>query len=181
MQRKALNTALMLIGVGVFLGTTVFREDIARAAQIVSAEIVAPLDAQGNLKVAEQGTADVRITNRAVTVTGTVEVNVTTRKVLDEHVLVELGGPPVVTIGTVDTASLSQLRVVAGLRDPAFGNCPGGVELDAEGPAGQLLSENLTTSQLTEVIDIPGPELSFSLVNNVGEDGCLADVTVWGR
>jgi hypothetical protein len=181
MRRRALISALMLIGVGVFLGTTVFREDIARAAQIVSAEIVSPLDAQGNLKVAEQGTADVRITNRTVTVTGTVDVNVTTRKVLDEHVLVEPGGPSVIPIGTIETASLSQLRVVASLRDPAFGNCSGGVGLDVEGPAGQLLSVSLTAFQLNRVIDIPGPELSFSLVNNVGESGCLADVTVWGR
>jgi hypothetical protein len=71
MRRRALIGALMLIGVGVFLGTTVFREELAHAAQLVSAEIVGPLDAEGNVKVHEQGTANVNVMNRAVPVTVT--------------------------------------------------------------------------------------------------------------
>jgi hypothetical protein len=57
--------ALLLIG-STILGATVLREPIARAAQIVDAKIVAPLDGQGNVKVHEQGT---------VQVTGTAGIN----------------------------------------------------------------------------------------------------------
>jgi hypothetical protein len=51
----------MLICVSVILGATVFREDIAQAAQLVSAEIVGPLDSEGNVKVHEQGTPTVKL------------------------------------------------------------------------------------------------------------------------
>jgi hypothetical protein len=44
MSRRALIGALALVAVGVVLGATVFREDIALAAQAVSAEIIGPLD-----------------------------------------------------------------------------------------------------------------------------------------
>jgi hypothetical protein len=49
---------LLLVG-SALLGATVLREPIAWAKQIVEAEIVAPLDANGNVKVHEQGTAQV--------------------------------------------------------------------------------------------------------------------------
>jgi hypothetical protein len=61
MQTRAFIGAVGLISVSVFLGATVFREDIAQAAQAVSAEIVGPLDAQGNVKVHEQGIAAVKL------------------------------------------------------------------------------------------------------------------------
>ena len=47
------SVALLLAG-AMFLGATVFREPIARAAQTVSATIVGPLDAEGNVKVLDQ-------------------------------------------------------------------------------------------------------------------------------
>jgi hypothetical protein len=56
------------------LGATVLREPIAYAAQSVSAQIIGPLDANGNVKVHEQGTADVNVTNQTVPVQGTVTV-----------------------------------------------------------------------------------------------------------
>jgi hypothetical protein len=57
--------ALLLVG-SALLGATVLREPVAWAKQIVEAQIVAPLDANGNVKVHEQGT---------VQVAGTVGVN----------------------------------------------------------------------------------------------------------
>jgi hypothetical protein len=84
MSRRAFIGALALVAVSVVLGATVFREDIALATQAVSAEIVDPLDSQGNVKVHEQGTADVRVTNRAVPVI-----------VTDERVGVQQAGEPI--------------------------------------------------------------------------------------
>ena len=57
-MRRALIPAFLLLLASFFLGATVFREQVAQAAQAVSATIVGPLDAQGNVKVHEQGTAN---------------------------------------------------------------------------------------------------------------------------
>jgi hypothetical protein len=55
----------LLVGVGVLLGTTVFRDDIANATGLAGppmpVSIVSPLDSQGNVKVHEQGTANVSV------------------------------------------------------------------------------------------------------------------------
>src|SRR6266540_2398383 len=171
MPRRALIAALMLIGLGVFLGTTIFREDIAYAAQLVSADIVGPLDAQGNVKVHEQGT---------------VNVDVTTSKLL----ATPPGGLPVPTgntigIGTVDTASSSQVRIAADARQSPYCNDVFlRVDLeDAAGPSRHLLDIDLCQQQtgvVARVVDIPGTELSFS-VQNQGDFDVTVDVTVWGR
>jgi hypothetical protein len=58
-MKKWHAVALILVGAAV-LGSTVFREPIATAAQSVSATIAGPLDSEGNVKVHEQGTALVR-------------------------------------------------------------------------------------------------------------------------
>jgi hypothetical protein len=59
----------MLVVVGAtILGGTVLREPIAYAAQNAGATIVGPLDGDGNVKVHEQGTANVNVTNGAVPV-----------------------------------------------------------------------------------------------------------------
>jgi hypothetical protein len=90
MQRRAIIGALLLIGVGVVLGTTVFRADIAQAtglAQSVTVNNTAtnpvPVAEQNldgsNIRVHEEGTADVKVTNSSVPVheQGTADVNVT--------------------------------------------------------------------------------------------------------
>ena len=81
MQRKATISALLLVGVGVVLGATVFRADIAQATGLAQAVTVnntainpvpvnvtntaVPVREQnldgGNIKVHEQGTADVAV------------------------------------------------------------------------------------------------------------------------
>jgi hypothetical protein len=57
---------LLVVGATI-LGATVFREPIASAAQLVNANITGPLDAQGDVKVHEQGTANVAVTNGPAT------------------------------------------------------------------------------------------------------------------
>jgi hypothetical protein len=73
MRRQAGVGALLLIGVGVILGTTVFRSDIAQATGLAQSVTVNNTAAQavpvreqnlndaGNIKVHEQGTADVAV------------------------------------------------------------------------------------------------------------------------
>jgi hypothetical protein len=57
---KKWSSVLVLVAGAIILGATVLRQPIALAAQIVSAEIIGPLDQQGNLKVHDQGTVVVR-------------------------------------------------------------------------------------------------------------------------
>jgi hypothetical protein len=80
MRRRAMIGWLLLIGVGVVLGTTVFRIDIAQAtgrAQSVTVDNTTAnpvpvreqnTDANGNIKVHEQGTANVNVANSSLTV-----------------------------------------------------------------------------------------------------------------
>jgi hypothetical protein len=80
MRRRAIIGALLLITVGVALGATVFRTDIAQAtglAQAVTVDNTAanpvPVREQnldgGNIRVHEEGTADVHVTNTSLAVT----------------------------------------------------------------------------------------------------------------
>jgi len=57
---KTVTTVIMLVVGAAILGATVLREPIAHAAQFVNASIVDPVDAQGSVKVHEQGTVIVR-------------------------------------------------------------------------------------------------------------------------
>jgi hypothetical protein len=77
MRRRALIGALLLIGVGVVLGATVFRADIAQATGLAQSVTVANTPAQavpvreqnldgGNVKVHEQGTVSVRSADQEV-------------------------------------------------------------------------------------------------------------------
>jgi hypothetical protein len=62
-QRRAVIGALLLVGLGVVLGATVFRTDIARAAGLAQppqAVREQNLDGNGNIKVHEQGSVPVR-------------------------------------------------------------------------------------------------------------------------
>lgn len=81
MRQRAVIGALLLIGAGVALGATVFRADIAQATGLAQAVTIdntpanaVPVreqnrDGSGNIKVHEQGTANVNVTNSALSVT----------------------------------------------------------------------------------------------------------------
>jgi hypothetical protein len=81
MQRRALFGALLVVAVGVALGATVFRTDIAQATGLKKPQSVivdntaaqaVPVREQnldsGNIKVHEQGTANVNVTNGSLSV-----------------------------------------------------------------------------------------------------------------
>src|SRR5437773_863757 len=65
-MRRVVLTSSAVIVLALILGATVFRDEIAQAAQIVSADITSPLDQQGNVKVHEQGIANVSVRNASV-------------------------------------------------------------------------------------------------------------------
>jgi hypothetical protein len=64
MRRRAFIGALLLVGVGVVLGSTVFRADIAQATGLAQSVTVTNTP----LPVHEQGTASVNVTNTSVPV-----------------------------------------------------------------------------------------------------------------
>src|SRR6266566_8158075 len=66
-MRKAIIPALLLVLVSVVLGATVFREQVANAAATLMVRET-NTDAQGNIKVHEQGIANVNVTNSSLTV-----------------------------------------------------------------------------------------------------------------
>jgi hypothetical protein len=80
MKRQTGIGALLLVSVGVVLGATVFRSDIAQATGLAQSVTVnntpaqavpvreQNLDGSGNIKVHEQGTASVNVTNSSLTV-----------------------------------------------------------------------------------------------------------------
>jgi hypothetical protein len=59
--------AVGVIGLSVILGATVLREPVAWAAQTVDANVIGPLDGNGNVKVHEQGTANVAVAGSVAT------------------------------------------------------------------------------------------------------------------
>lgn len=83
MARKSMIGGFALVGIGVVLGTTVFRNDIAQATGLAPApsNVVVSntpaqavptreqnLDGSGNIKVHEQGTTNVNVTNSGLSV-----------------------------------------------------------------------------------------------------------------
>jgi len=79
MRRRAIIGALLLIGAGVVLGTTVFRTDIAQATGLAQSVTVVNtaanpvpvreqnVDAHGNINVHEEGLAHVSVLNTVAT------------------------------------------------------------------------------------------------------------------
>lgn len=66
MRKYTLIIAGLLLSV--VLGATVFSTPLAWAAQAVNATITGPLDANGNVKIHEQGTANVNVTNSSLSI-----------------------------------------------------------------------------------------------------------------
>jgi hypothetical protein len=74
MQRPALIGALLLVGVGIVLGTTVFRTEIAQATGLAQS-VTVNNTAANPVPVHEQGTARVDVTNSSLTVEGEVGID----------------------------------------------------------------------------------------------------------
>jgi hypothetical protein len=83
MRRRAIISALLLIGVGVILGTTVFRADIAQATGLAQSVTVnnttsnpVPVNVTNtSVPVHEQGTANVNVTNSSLSVAAAPPIN----------------------------------------------------------------------------------------------------------
>jgi hypothetical protein len=67
MRRNAIHAGLSLIAVAMFLGATLFREEVAQAASAILNVQEQNTDANGNIKVHEQGTATVNVSNTVAT------------------------------------------------------------------------------------------------------------------
>jgi hypothetical protein len=142
LSMKKLSMIGLLVG-AVFLGATVFSGTIASAASNVGTTIVGPLDGQGNVKVHEQGTAN-------VSVQGTVPV----APASPPHAFSRFGGGstdelcPGLPVGTKwYISSFALIRVDS---EPGFGhvelNAPFGLP-DVIGP--QMAVPAFDTRQLT--------------------------------
>jgi hypothetical protein len=92
-MKKWSFVALLVVGATI-LGSTILREPIASAAQSVSATIVGPLDANGNVAVHEQGTASVHVDN----------TKLPSAAPATQHLLVDLSGGGSETFGPVDAS-----------------------------------------------------------------------------
>jgi hypothetical protein len=133
-MKKWSFVALLLVG-ATMLGATVLNEPIANAAQTVSANIIGPLDPNGNVKVHEQGTAAVHeqgtaavnVTNSSVPVheQGTADVNVTNSSlslappapVTDGGNFASLAGGEVRTLAAPATAIALAIHLTSGVRE----------------------------------------------------------------
>jgi len=139
--------ALLLVG-STILGATVLREPIASAAQSVSATIVGPLDAQGNVAVHEQGTAAMRAANDEVGVSQRLSGSV---------------GPP-----GVCEASGNLYTVPAGHELVALF-----VSARAIGPGGTSTSGQVDTGGVT--VELPLPFSPEALVVNDVEESAASE------
>ena len=131
------KTFVVLLVVGATaLGMTVLREPLANAAQAVSTEIIKPLDANGNVKVHEQGTANVKVTNLR---SEPVQVSVTNTSVpveqAGEPVTIKTTGFGLGTQYTVPENKLLVLQYVNALTDDGSNN-PAPVNLNIDEPGG---------------------------------------------
>src|SRR5262245_45148731 len=97
----------LMILAAIVLGATVLREPIAYAMQAVDAKIIGPLDGQGDVRVHEQGTAKVDVTNASVPV-----------KQAGEAVTIEL------TDNGLQYVVPSRKRLVIEYVNGAYGNAP---------------------------------------------------------
>ena len=157
----------LLLGGATVLGATVLRVPIARAAQAVSAAITSPLDANGNVAVHEQGTANVNVVNTPTVTFGDTE----TVLLFDGDVASGIPGVH------VDVAKFQDVRVLAALT-AGLTTCPFQVNtLSPQGyevPMGVL---TMTNGGASEAFQIPGRTLDVV----AGANGCAAHVTVYGR
>jgi len=126
-MKKWIFVALLVVGATI-LGATVLREPIASAAQTVDANIIGPLDGQGDIRVHEQGTAAVNAQQAggwSVGISGTPSVKL------------DPAG------NTVQVASSGQPLAVRDVNEPAFQ--PFHKRVIAVAPPGTGKCESFTT------------------------------------
>jgi hypothetical protein len=158
MRRRAIIGALLLIGLGAVLGTTVFRTDIAQAtglAQSVTVDNTAanpvPVTAASTLPVHEQGSTQLLFHDRV--------------RVTDPSPVVDVAGAREIRLYI--STSLSQ--------------CPASIGVDVvEGGDAFLLDHILPTCGFTDtrLYEVPGRTLRLGFTGFVDR---FADVAIYGR
>jgi hypothetical protein len=136
-RRKAMLGSVLLVGLSVLLGGTLFHEELAQAAQIMGVEITKPLDAGGNVKVHEQGTANVNLTNAPLSVHEQGSVSVSEPE-LEHPFFFGFGadGSEEYTVPAGRALMLEYVNCVSGPDGPDFGACILQVRAPA-GPSGE--------------------------------------------
>ena len=159
--------AVGLVGGSLLLGGTVLREPIAYAAQSVSATIIGPLDANGNVKVHEQGTSDVKVRNTDLAVHGTVGVSTPSPISSGARQASAIGGVGFKLNGGTQTASVIIIDMTPGAIGFRLYTDGGGVAATFEGP-GEGGQEHI-------LLPLPRP-ISFDSIECFGSSNDLCHV-----
>ncbi len=156
MRRRVLIGALLLVGVGVVLGATVFRTDIAQATGLAQSVTVANTPSNP-VPVQQQGTASVNVTNTSLAVHDQATTQLlATGTVSDTNT----------SLPDIDVSGYKEVRVSASFIacNPAGGS--GFLLIDAkEGGTeytvgGTNLCQN-SPNGFTQVLDVPGRTLGI--------------------
>ena len=157
-----------LVGGSLLLGATVLREPIAYAAQSVSATIIGPLDTNGNVRVHEQGTADVNVTNTDLAVHGTVGVSAPDPISSGAREAGAVGGASFKLNGGTQTASVISVDMGPGITGFRFYTDGGGFAAAFQGPG--------AGGQAHILLPLPRP-ISFDSIACLGDGNDLCHVT----
>ena len=159
-MRKWSFVALLLVGAMV-LGSTVLHEPIANAAKDVGTTIVGPLDANGNVKVHEQGTATVKSGDQ-------------TQLVFNDR-LVDPGA-------TLDVSAFKEIRVMLSCEPRGIGRSVGLQIYTVTGQSDVLLDaiNQSCPSMTTRTYELPGTSIRMTNFNIEGKPEPV-DVAIFGR
>ena len=180
-MRKWSFVALLLVGAMV-LGSTVLHEPIANAAKDVGTTIVGPLDANGNVKVHEQGTA--KVSEQNVDANGNVKVHeqgTVTVKSGDQTQLVfndRLVDPG----ATLDVSAFKEIRVMVSCEPRGIGRSVGLQIYTVTGQSEVLLDaiNQSCPSRTTRTYELPGTSIRMTNLNIEGKPEPV-DVAIFGR
>jgi hypothetical protein len=180
MRKRVAIGAALLIGVGVFLGAAVFRDQVAQATGLAQGVTVIntpddPIPAQeqnrdgsGNIKVHEQGTADVNVTNKSLSVDPAAPITDGGDALFCPAQL--LGN--LCSFSSTRVASALSIHMTAGVASVAL-NSPGGAAVGVfEGPlaAGNASIDLALTRPITVSAifcrGLAGNDCSVSLIGN---------------
>jgi hypothetical protein len=169
MRRHAIIGALLMIGLGVILGATVFRTDIAQATGLAQSVTVSNTPAQavpvreqnldnGNVKVHEQGTVSVRSADKEVSVTAVGFADLTDT----------CGGD----LYTVPAGKQLVIKYISGFGNAITGSPPtnaSGIIYTGDTPTNDMLTvvfqeqahHTFSTSESVNYVVPPGSEIHF--------------------
>jgi hypothetical protein len=185
-------TAVAVVVLGLLAGGTVFRDQIARAAQSVGADITSPLDGQGNVRVHDPGTVAVNVTNNrsgsevlvhetgepTMRVDGTVQTDSAERSaVVYSGGFCGIGEPRVVSVDT----SFREIRIY--FTNPDFDGTPVDLFVNIGATeAGPLFDQPAVPAigRVTRTYDVPPPELTVSCPSDVASHFQPGTLDIYG-